>query len=248
MSSELPCISMNLTRRERYSSGIQSPSRPALRPGRTRGTPVLRVSTAGLPTERSLASSIMATRRDELTREAARLFAERGFHGTSMGDLAEALGVQKGSLYSLTGSKQELLSRRCGGAHARSTLRSTPCPRTRPRSSASGSRCAATSAWSRSSSTSRPSSPASGATSRATAARRSSPSAAATRSAGARCSARASSRATSAPTSTRRRDAARPLGGELGVHLARAGARHRRARRPLHRDPRRRRSRLRDPG
>jgi TetR/AcrR family transcriptional regulator, cholesterol catabolism regulator len=51
----------------------------------------------------------MGTRRAELTREAARLFAERGFHGTSMGDLAEALGVQKGSLYSLTGSKQELL-------------------------------------------------------------------------------------------------------------------------------------------
>ena len=51
----------------------------------------------------------MATRKAELTREAARLFAERGFHGTSMGDLADALGVQKGSLYSLTGSKQELL-------------------------------------------------------------------------------------------------------------------------------------------
>jgi AcrR family transcriptional regulator len=51
----------------------------------------------------------MATRRQELSREAARLFAERGFHGTSMGDLAEALGVRKGSLYSLTGSKQELL-------------------------------------------------------------------------------------------------------------------------------------------
>jgi TetR/AcrR family transcriptional regulator, cholesterol catabolism regulator len=51
----------------------------------------------------------MATRKDDLTREAARLFAERGFHGTSMGDLADALGVQKGSLYSLTGSKQELL-------------------------------------------------------------------------------------------------------------------------------------------
>jgi TetR/AcrR family transcriptional regulator, cholesterol catabolism regulator len=51
----------------------------------------------------------VATRRDELTREAARLFAERGFHGTSMDALAQALGVQKGSLYSLTGSKQELL-------------------------------------------------------------------------------------------------------------------------------------------
>ncbi|MBA2643527.1 MAG: TetR/AcrR family transcriptional regulator [Actinobacteria bacterium] len=51
----------------------------------------------------------MATRKGDLAREAARLFAERGFHGTSMGNLADALGVQKGSLYSLTGSKQELL-------------------------------------------------------------------------------------------------------------------------------------------
>ena len=51
----------------------------------------------------------MATRRDDLARAAARLFAERGYHGTSMGDLAEAVGVQKGSLYSHTGSKQELL-------------------------------------------------------------------------------------------------------------------------------------------
>jgi len=51
----------------------------------------------------------MPTRRDELTRTAARLFAERGFHGTSMDALAQELGVQKGSLYSLTGSKQQLL-------------------------------------------------------------------------------------------------------------------------------------------
>jgi TetR/AcrR family transcriptional regulator, cholesterol catabolism regulator len=51
----------------------------------------------------------MSTRKADLTREAARLFAERGFHGTSMDALAQALGVQKGSLYSLTGSKQELL-------------------------------------------------------------------------------------------------------------------------------------------
>src|SRR5256886_10573740 len=51
----------------------------------------------------------MATRRAELTRQAARLFAEKGYHGTSMGDLAEAMGVQKGSLYAHTGSKQDLL-------------------------------------------------------------------------------------------------------------------------------------------
>jgi AcrR family transcriptional regulator len=52
----------------------------------------------------------MSKRKDELGRTAARLFAERGFHGTSMGDLADAMGVQKASLYSLTGSKQQLLS------------------------------------------------------------------------------------------------------------------------------------------
>jgi AcrR family transcriptional regulator len=51
----------------------------------------------------------MATRREELVQVAARLFAERGYHGTSMADLAEAMGLQKGSLYSLTGSKQDLL-------------------------------------------------------------------------------------------------------------------------------------------
>jgi AcrR family transcriptional regulator len=52
----------------------------------------------------------MSTRREELVSTAARLFAERGFHGTSMGDIAEAMGVQKGSLYSLTESKQALLA------------------------------------------------------------------------------------------------------------------------------------------
>jgi TetR/AcrR family transcriptional regulator, cholesterol catabolism regulator len=51
----------------------------------------------------------MTTRRSQLTREAARLFAERGYHGTSIGDLAKALGVQKGSLYAHIESKQDLL-------------------------------------------------------------------------------------------------------------------------------------------
>jgi TetR/AcrR family transcriptional regulator, cholesterol catabolism regulator len=51
----------------------------------------------------------VATRRSELTREAARLFAQRGYHGTSIGDLAEALGVQKATLYAHIESKQDLL-------------------------------------------------------------------------------------------------------------------------------------------
>src|ERR671933_1481226 len=51
----------------------------------------------------------MATRRNELVRQAARLFAEQGYHGTSTGDLAEAMGVQKGSLYAHIESKADLL-------------------------------------------------------------------------------------------------------------------------------------------
>src|SRR3954451_5426888 len=69
----------------------------------------------------------MSARRSELTREAAKLFAQQGYHGTSIrdiaeamgvqkgylrpsiGDSAEALGVQKGSLYSHIASKEDLL-------------------------------------------------------------------------------------------------------------------------------------------
>jgi AcrR family transcriptional regulator len=51
----------------------------------------------------------MSTRRSELTRQAARLFAAKGYHGTSIGDLAEAMGVQKGSLYAHIDSKADLL-------------------------------------------------------------------------------------------------------------------------------------------
>ena len=51
----------------------------------------------------------MSARRTELARQAARLFAEKGFHGTSMEDVATAMGVQKPSLYEYVSSKQDLL-------------------------------------------------------------------------------------------------------------------------------------------
>src|SRR3954453_11858765 len=51
----------------------------------------------------------MSTRKSELTRQAARLFAEKGYHGTSIGDLAQAMGVQKGSLYAHIDAKADLL-------------------------------------------------------------------------------------------------------------------------------------------
>ena len=49
------------------------------------------------------------SRREDLAREAARLFAEKGYHGTSIGALAEAIGVQKASLYAHIAGKQDLL-------------------------------------------------------------------------------------------------------------------------------------------
>jgi AcrR family transcriptional regulator len=51
----------------------------------------------------------VTTRRNELVRQAARLFAEKGYHGTSTGDLADAMGVKKGSLYAHIESKADLL-------------------------------------------------------------------------------------------------------------------------------------------
>src|SRR5438477_10282198 len=62
-----------------------------------------------LPPEVGTAGETRSPRRSELTRQAARLFAEKGYHGTSIGDLAEAMGVQKGSLYAHIDSKADLL-------------------------------------------------------------------------------------------------------------------------------------------
>ena len=55
------------------------------------------------------ATEVRSTRRAEMVQVAARLFSERGYHGTSIQHLADALGLQKGSLYSHIGSKEELL-------------------------------------------------------------------------------------------------------------------------------------------
>jgi AcrR family transcriptional regulator len=47
--------------------------------------------------------------RSDVVQTAGRLFAERGFHGTSMRDLGEELGLLGSSLYAHIGSKAELL-------------------------------------------------------------------------------------------------------------------------------------------
>ena len=47
--------------------------------------------------------------RNDVVRAAGRLFAERGYHGTSMRDLGKELGLLGSSLYSHVESKQDLL-------------------------------------------------------------------------------------------------------------------------------------------
>ena len=49
-------------------------------------------------------------RREQLIACAARLFAERGYHPTSVSDIVEALGVGKGVFYWYFSSKEELLA------------------------------------------------------------------------------------------------------------------------------------------
>src|SRR5438045_8670775 len=84
------------------------------------------VMSATLPIGRL--AQAMSARREELTRTAARLFADRGYHGTSLADLAEALGIQKASLYHHIDSKEDLLwvVARAGAASFHAALDAVP--------------------------------------------------------------------------------------------------------------------------
>ena len=61
-----------------------------------------------------------------LHQAATRLFRERGFHATSMQDLAEALGMNRGSLYHYIESKDDLLWAIVSDALARLDARVRP--------------------------------------------------------------------------------------------------------------------------
>ncbi len=50
-----------------------------------------------------------APREDQVRAAALRLFKEKGYHATSMRDIANAVGINKGSLYSYIRSKEDLL-------------------------------------------------------------------------------------------------------------------------------------------
>lgn len=48
-------------------------------------------------------------RRDEIIREATRLFAQRGYHATSIADICDAANIGRGVLYHYIPSKEDLL-------------------------------------------------------------------------------------------------------------------------------------------
>src|SRR5437870_7103310 len=48
-------------------------------------------------------------RSEEVYQAALRLFREKGYHATSMQDIAAAVGLYKGSLYHYIGGKEDLL-------------------------------------------------------------------------------------------------------------------------------------------
>jgi AcrR family transcriptional regulator len=53
---------------------------------------------------------------EEILAAAARIFREKGYHGTSVRDIAESVGLLKGSLYHYIRSKEDLLARLFEGA------------------------------------------------------------------------------------------------------------------------------------
>ena len=52
---------------------------------------------------------VVGARRQQIMDAAAELFSVRGYHGTSMQDIGQRVGLLKGSLYAHVATKEELL-------------------------------------------------------------------------------------------------------------------------------------------
>jgi len=72
---------------------------------------VTTTSRAAPPSARTPRTARDATREGEILTAAARIFREKGYHGTSVRDIAEAVGLLKGSLYHYIRSKEQLLAK-----------------------------------------------------------------------------------------------------------------------------------------
>lgn len=69
-------------------------------PARSKSSRATKSTRTNLPTE---------ARQDQILLAARRLFREKGYRGTSMQDIGDAVGLQKGSLYLHISSKEDLL-------------------------------------------------------------------------------------------------------------------------------------------
>ena len=123
--------------------------------------------TTHTPRARLVRNSRVLRRADEIIDAAARVFAERGYHGTSTQAIADVLGMRQASLYYYFPSKEAALELVCArgtdgfveGAEAvmesarraarqarapdrrRTSRRSRPCPTTSRCSSTSAATC-----------------------------------------------------------------------------------------------------------
>ena len=60
-----------------------------------------------------MTEEVQRIKRDAVLKEAGRAFSKRGFHNTSLDDVAKALQVSKGTLYNYVQDKQEILFEFC---------------------------------------------------------------------------------------------------------------------------------------
>jgi AcrR family transcriptional regulator len=80
--------------------------RVATRPAARRGTRVAPLASAAAP---SLQEDLRSLKRERILAEAARLFAERGYVGTTLDDVAASLGITKPFIYAQFAGKSQLL-------------------------------------------------------------------------------------------------------------------------------------------
>nr|WP_168172119.1 TetR/AcrR family transcriptional regulator [Pseudonocardia sp. AL041005-10] len=83
--------------------------------------------TSGIGRRRSAArdegGAAYLARREEIIRAAGTVFRERGFRGTRITDIAEAVGMDRASIYYYAGNKDELFQTAVGDAVERNCLR-----------------------------------------------------------------------------------------------------------------------------
>ena len=75
--------------------------------------------TTHTPRARLVRNSRVLRRADEIIDAAARVFAERGYHGTSTQAIADVLGMRQASLYYYFPSKEAALELVCATRHRR---------------------------------------------------------------------------------------------------------------------------------